>query len=248
LAQADGGTAAPPAGQKAAQPALDAPPAIVSIPPNAAAKRGYVDYLRYCASCHGNDGDGRGPSAQRFDNGATALSAGFYKCRSTPTGTLPTDDDLRRSIRHGLDGTGMPSFLALGPLQIDDLVETLKHFSVRFAREAAGQSIQVPPEPRDDAASVTRGGQTYARMKCQNCHGWRGEGGPGAANLRNEDGTLAHLTDFAKKRSLKCGESRPRIYTTLMTGLDGSPMSGYAETISPEEAWDLVHYVTSVRK
>ena len=70
----------------------------------------------------------------------------------------------------------------------------------------------------------------------------------GTVNLRNEDGTPAHLTDFTKKHALKCGDARARLYSTLMTGLDGSPMAGYGETISPEEAWDLVHHLVRLRR
>jgi cytochrome c oxidase cbb3-type subunit 2 len=225
-----------------------APPPPPSGPPNAAARRGQVDFDRYCAECHGYAGDGRGTSAKRFSVAATNFIPAVYKCRSTPTDTLPTDDDLKRSIRRGLAGTAMAQFLALGPLQVDDLVETLKHFSSRFEHEPQGTPIDVPPEPPTDAASVARGLKVYDRLKCANCHGWRGEGGPGAINLHNDDGSPAIVTDFTRKYSLKCGDGPARIYTTLMTGLDGTPMSGYAEAVSPEDAWDLVHYVESVRR
>jgi mono/diheme cytochrome c family protein len=33
-----------------------------------------------------------------------------------------------------------------------------------------------------------------------------------------------------------------------MTGLNGSPMPSFAESITPEEAWALVVYVRSLRK
>lgn len=208
---------------------------------------GRADFQRWCVSCHGYAGDGHGPSAQRFDNVATDFTRGVYKCRSTPSGTLPTDDDLRRSIRDGLFDTGMPSFIAAGVMQIDDLVTLLKRFSWRFAHEPPGQPIAVPPEPSRDPPSIARGAAVYDRMKCANCHGARGRGGgPGAANLRNDDGSEAHVTDLAS--GFKCGDKPARIYTTLMTGLDGTPMSSYAETITPEEAWDLVHFVQSLRR
>jgi len=29
----------------------------------------------------------------------------------------------------------------------------------------------------------------------------------------------------------------------LMTGLDGSPMASFSNSLKPEQAWDLVHYV-----
>lgn len=241
-----------PAGEKTGQagPAQAPPPGPPSLPapPSDAARRGLVDLERYCASCHGSNGDGRGPSARRFVARATSFLPGVYKCRSTASGTLPTDDDVRRSIVDGLPGSGMPPFGALGPRQLEDLVATLKQFSARFGREAQGPPVGVPPEPPNDQQSTARGAQVYDRLKCANCHGWRGEGGPGAANLHNDDGTPAEVTDFTRKDSLRCGETADRLYYTLMTGLDGTPMASYAEAVVGSDAWDLVHYILSLRR
>jgi mono/diheme cytochrome c family protein len=241
-------------GAEKAAPAARSQPAIIPNPPppstrraGEAAVRGIVDFERYCASCHGRDGDGRGPSARRFSARATNFWAGVYKCRSTPSGVLPVDADLRRSIVDGLPGSGMPSFKALGPLQLDDLVARLKAFSQRFSRETQGPRLAVPPETASDEASVVRGAQVYDRLKCANCHGARGEGGPGAANLHNDDGTPAEVTDFTQRDSLRCGDTAERLYTTLMTGLDGTPMVSYSEAVVGTDAWDLVHYLLSLR-
>ena len=31
-----------------------------------------------------------------------------------------------------------------------------------------------------------------------------------------------------------------------MTGLNGTPMPSFVESIAPDEAWDLVHYIQSL--
>jgi cytochrome c oxidase cbb3-type subunit 2 len=226
--------------------ALPAHPPVYADP-GASVRYGRATYQRYCAACHGRDADGRGPSARQFKNVATDFVRAIYKCRSTPTGKLPTDDDLRRSIGHGLWNTGMPSFVALGGLQIDDLVAVLRSVSMRFEREPPAPPIAIPAEPARDAAGVARGAQVYDRLKCANCHGPAGHGGgPGAANLKNDDGTAAELTDLTAR--YKCGETPADVYRTLMTGLDGTPMSSYADVLTPADAWDLVHFVRSLRR
>ena len=208
---------------------------------------GRHDFARYCASCHGYAGDGNGTSAQQFDSMATDFTRGVYKCRSTPTGTLPTDDDLRRSIEHGLSDSGMPSFVALGPLQTDDLVATLKSFSSRFMHEAVGSPIAVPTATPNNAQSVARGAASWSRLKCDTCHG-QGRGRVAAdATLRNDDGTEAHLPDLTQRASYRCGSEDTRVFITLMTGLDGTPMSGYAGIVSADDAWDLVHFLAQHR-
>src|SRR5947209_830719 len=69
------------------------------------AARGRRDYERYCVWCHGEYGDGHGPSHARFSPSPRDFTSATFKCRSTPSGSLPTDDDLRRTIRTGVHGT-----------------------------------------------------------------------------------------------------------------------------------------------
>src|SRR5262249_55338768 len=64
-------------------------------------------YEAHGAICHGERGDGKGPAAHHFTTAPRDLTAGRYKFRSTASGQVPTDDDLRRSIAMGIPGTGM---------------------------------------------------------------------------------------------------------------------------------------------
>src|SRR5438132_14090979 len=78
-------------------------------PPDAArAGRGKAVYERYCISCHGEHGDGRGYSAQWLDPRPRDFTRAIFKCRSTPSGTLPVDDDLVRDavVRPSVIGNG----------------------------------------------------------------------------------------------------------------------------------------------
>ena len=213
----------------------------IEPPPRAA----WYTYERHCADCHGKLGDGRGPSGKRFLVHATDFTTGVYKCRSTASGSAPSDDDLRRSIREGIHGTAMPDFRALGALQIDDLTLLLKSFSRKPWIGAS--ALDVPTEPVDDAPSVARGSAVYERMKCATCHGDRGQGAPAVGTLHNDDGSPVVLTDFTKHRELKCGSGANRLYLTIMAGHDGTPMAAYAETLEQNDAWDLVHYLASLR-
>ncbi len=58
------------------------------------AQGGLVLYRRFCVGCHGPAGDGTGENAQWIDPKPRDFTLAVFKCRSTPTGTLPTDDDL----------------------------------------------------------------------------------------------------------------------------------------------------------
>jgi mono/diheme cytochrome c family protein len=232
-----------------APPAASAPaptPAIATVATAGVAPTPPVSYVRYCSWCHGVLADGNGVSAHRFDVRATDFTRGAYKCRTTPSGSAPADEDLQRSIRSGLFGTGMPSFLALSPVETAELVVFLKSALPSSLVTGAAPPMQVPAETANDAASVQRGAASYARLKCDLCHGKDGRGGPNARKSLNDDGTPATAPFLTDPRLFKCGSSPPRLYLSIMTGLDGTPMAAYSEVASPEEAWDIVHFVQTL--
>ena len=66
-------------------------------------------YERYCAGCHGDEGDARGENAQWIDPKPRDFTMAVFKCRSTPTGTLPTDEDLQ-GVRLGSPNDAVGGF------------------------------------------------------------------------------------------------------------------------------------------
>ncbi len=65
-------------------------------------------YRRYCVGCHGVSGDGNGENAPWIDPKPRDFVGATFKCRSTPTGTLPTDQDLYNAISRGFYNSNMP--------------------------------------------------------------------------------------------------------------------------------------------
>ena len=54
------------------------------------ATTGQPIYKRFCVGCHGPLGDGQGENAQWIDPKPRNFTIAIFRCRSTPTGTLPT--------------------------------------------------------------------------------------------------------------------------------------------------------------
>jgi len=67
-------------------------------------------YDTHCWYCHGDDGDGLGPVAEYLWPRPRDFTLASFKLRTTPSGELPTDEDLFRSISLGLPGTAMPAW------------------------------------------------------------------------------------------------------------------------------------------
>jgi cytochrome c oxidase cbb3-type subunit 2 len=228
--------------------ALALPAPARPTPPDAdAARRGVKSYGRYCVSCHGVDGDGRGPTAEWIDPRPRNFTTGTFKFRSTPSGELPTDEDLLHTISHGLNHTNMPHWNALTGREQRDLVQVVKTFSPRFAKEPQGKPIVIPPQPAFTAQLVERGHVAWNKMQCASCHGDGGKGdGSSAPTLRDDWGFPITPRDFTSG-PLKVGDQPEDLYRAFMTGLNGSPMPSFAESITPDEAWALVAYVRSLR-
>jgi mono/diheme cytochrome c family protein len=211
------------------------------------AKDGKADYRRYCVVCHGPLGDGNGESFPWVDPKPRDFQLGVFKCRSTPTGTLPTDEDLIDTIARGLDRSNMPQWSTFTKQQRADLVAWVKHFSPRWANEKPGTPIQIPAEPEVTADRIRAGRDVFARVQCWKCHGVLGqENGPSAATLTDDLGRPIAPYNFTEGARPKCGETDRDIYRIFMTGLDGTPMPSYADNIKPDEAWDLVFYLRTL--
>src|SRR6058998_3814564 len=114
-------------------------------------------YTRYCAGCHGDEGDSRGENTQWIDPKPRNFTLATFKCRSTPSGSLPTDEDLYNTVGRGLESSNMPSWNPLSDQARADLVAYVKHFSDRWKTEKSGAVIEIPPEPAVNAERIKAG-------------------------------------------------------------------------------------------
>jgi cytochrome c oxidase cbb3-type subunit 2 len=212
------------------------------------AKNAAEDYRRYCVGCHGELGDGNGENAQWVDPKPRDFTLGVFKCRSTLTGTLPTDKDLYDTIGRGLDRSNMPVWNTFTKQQLADLVAWIKHFSPRFQKEKPGTPIAIPAEPEVTPGRVKAGQEVFARAQCWKCHGVEGmANGPSASTLTDDLNRPIQAYNFTDGSRPKCGSTDQDIYKIFMTGLDGTPMPSYADNIKPDEAWDLVFYLRTLQ-
>lgn len=224
-------------------PQREVPP---TIPSSELLARGESVYRENCAHCHGPRGDGKGELAASLNPPPSDFTAGVFKFRNTPTGQLPTEDDLFRTISNGVSGTSMSDYRDLSEKDRRAIVVYLKSLSPRFIEEPEGETI-VPPPTRSTAPEVIeRGRQVYNQMLCAACHGEGARGdGPLAESLTDSDGRPIQPADLTTPQ-LKSGQGAESIYRTVMTGLDGTPMPSYGDSLDPEEAWDLALYIVAL--
>src|SRR5437867_1477669 len=172
---------------------------------------GKLVYDQRCAACHGAKGQGDGSAAVWLYPKPRNFTSGLFKIKSTPSGSLPTDEDLFQTLTRGMPGSSMPSFTYLSEPQRRDAVQYAKHLAaytdasgqrINFFEEAkaAGKlapPIEVPPEPPVTVQALAEGQTWYNKLNCFTCHGLTGEGtGPSAPLLKDYWGFSLPPRDF----------------------------------------------------
>jgi mono/diheme cytochrome c family protein len=89
-------------------------------------------YAMRCASCHGNDGSGNGPSGRALAEPPRDFREGNFKHKSTPGDALPTDADIEQVVVKGRVENGMPAWPGLSAEDLHAVVQYIKTFSPRW--------------------------------------------------------------------------------------------------------------------
>jgi mono/diheme cytochrome c family protein len=238
--------------------------------PAAVLNRGWSAYRRSCRTCHGEKGDGQGPTAFHLEPPPRDFTRGSFKFGSVPAGALPSDDDLRRLSSEGLEGTGMLAW-SLPPGDLEAVIQYLKTFSPRWREELPGAPVVPGPDPflGREAAGAARGRQVYhAVARCQACHPAYAEPGEIAAlaralgreppeprprpreplSTRSDYGAPLRAPDFARDplRSVRPRARLADLYRVVAAGVGGTAMPTWKGALGEEELWALAHYLDAL--
>ena len=211
--------------------------------------KGRYVFQKNCVDCHGSTGRGNGPWAAELDVKPRNFRTGLFKFRTTPYGKLPVNDDLRRTIRSGISGTAMPVFSHLLDDEVDALILYLQNLSRSWSDEtlhSAPLTIPAVPEWFSSVAELSshavRGRTRFAEL-CAVCHGPTGKGdGPGGLQLVDAWEQPIRPANLSAPHH-KSGDSPRDLYRTIATGMNGTPMMGFAGFVTEAEIWNLVVFI-----
>ncbi|MBI2893242.1 MAG: c-type cytochrome [Deltaproteobacteria bacterium] len=234
---------------------------------------GQEAFMLYCFACHGENGEGNGPSSPGLRPPPRDLTQGVFKFAGVEAGELPHDEDLERTIRRGLDGTPML------PWDITDrerhaIVQYIKTLSPRWTKRSPAERILPTPDPwrdSDDEAALLGKRIYHLRAQCSGCHPsyvTRRE----LASLALELNGVAMTTfppemyrstpresqfsvnghkmqilppDFLFHR-VKNGTELDELYRTVASGIGGTAMPMWRGALPEDDLWALIHYVKSL--
>jgi cytochrome c oxidase cbb3-type subunit I/II len=214
-------------------------------------------YERRCLGCHGEKGDGNGPAAtflylQRPRNFNNAV----FKFRLTKE-SIPTDGDLLRTISRGVRGTAMPPWY---DLPLNDRLAVIQYIKyvlavdrsdpatpyAFFTEEPPGPPLYIGKPPAPSQQLLDRAKEVWEQAKCWECHGKTGKGdGEKAAGLKDDEDFTSVPADLTSGQ-FKSGPAVEDIYRTMTTGLNGTPMPSYRDSLPDEDRWALSYYVLAL--
>jgi mono/diheme cytochrome c family protein len=94
-------------------------------------KLGHEVYTKQCAGCHGTTGDGKGPAGPYLKPPPRDYRNGVFKFTSTPRGSKPRREDLRRILTYGAKGTSMPAFRFLSDEEREAVIDYVQVLASR---------------------------------------------------------------------------------------------------------------------
>ncbi|MFI5295545.1 MAG: c-type cytochrome [Thermodesulfovibrionales bacterium] len=209
--------------------------------------KGKILYDKWCAQCHGEKGDGKGPAADFVFPKPRDFTKGTYKFHSTASGEPVLDSDIIRSIRNGNPGTSMPPWTRFSDDDVKAIVAYLKKFSPDTF-ETKGTPLKIGKPPGSKEKLIALGKEMYEKAKCWECHGkaGRGDGEKGWQEKFKDDwGNRAYPADQTTPWEYRNGSDLKDLFVTITAGIDGTPMTSYGDTVSEEKRWALAYYVKS---
>jgi len=210
-------------------------------------EKGKALYDQWCAQCHGEKGDGKGPAADFVIPKPRDFTKGTYKFQSTGSGEPPVDSDIRRTIREGNPGTSMPPWTRFSDDDMKALVDYVKSFSPdTFTIKGNPIKIGKPSGSKDKLIAL--GKEQYEKTKCWECHGkaGRGDGEKGWQEKFKDDwGNKIYPADQNSPWEYRAGSDVNDVFKTITVGINGTPMTSYGDTVSEEKRWALAYYVVS---
>lgn len=182
-------------------------------------EQGQILYGQYCASCHGDFGEGGANPARQGDVIAPISSSEYLRTRDDLT--------LRAIISQGQPNFGMSPFGTSfgGPLddtQVDAIVAFIRSWE-------ENPPVELPPEVSGGVVSES-GAEIYTDL-CAQCHGDAGQGGIGT--VLNSPEYQAAITD-------------DELFASISEGHPATSMIAWGSVLNSDQIVELVNHIRTL--
>lgn len=235
-------------------------------PPDAVKKdlldKGKKVYYKRCVWCHGVEGGGDGPSADRLFTRPRNFIQGTFKIRRTDSGELPLEEDLITTVKNGLPGSAMPAW---GEFLKEDEIIAVVNFVKTLVQDRSfddtDEEVNIQEFgsnpwgtkgpyhlgiPQED---IDAGKEIFIKNKCFECHGGEGRG-DGNPTMKDDWGFPIVAADWQQCWNFRGSRRQAfdpfNVVRTVSTGLNGTPMPNFKDQITVEDRWKLAAFVNSL--
>ena len=216
---------------------------------------GKATYFRKCVWCHGTEGAGDGPGADRLWPRPRNFNQGTFKIRHTGSGELPLDQDLFETVTNGLPGSAMPPWSHV--LTDKERMQVVQFVKTKLVTDRDFQdpdeefnAITMGKQVASSKESIEKGRTVFMKTgKCVECHGNEGRG-DGNATQNDEWGFPILPADLQKCWNFRGNRADPynpaNVFREVSTGLNGTPMPSFVDTLTEEDRWHVANFVISL--
>ncbi len=218
------------------------------------AEKGAQLYGKRCVWCHGEEGEGSGPAAERLNPPPRDFTSAQYKIKTTAfDDDFANDDDMFRMIRDGMPGTAMPGWDdVLSEQEMWDLVLYIKTFS-GLEEEELGASMAFSAPIESSPESIEIGKKLFLEGdRCSECHGLEGKG-DAVKGLKDDSGFRTWPRNLTKPWTFRASNEPKDIFARISNGIPGTQMPAFGDPesekgLSVEQRWHVANYVNSLAK
>jgi mono/diheme cytochrome c family protein len=226
-------------------------------------EKGKKVYFKRCVWCHGVEGGGDGPSADRLFTRPRNFIQGTFKIRTTDSGELPMEADLIKTVKNGLPGSAMPAWGEF--LSEDEIVSVVNFVKTKVQdrdfNDTEDEEVNIqdfgtnpwgttgPYHLGVPQADIDAGKEIFMKNKCFECHGGEGRG-DGNPTMKDDWGFPIVAADWQQcwnfRGSRRNAYDPFNVVRTISTGLNGTPMPNFKDQIKVEDRWKIAAFVNSL--
>ena len=222
-------------------------------------------YLRHCAACHGDHGDGQGPASNHLFPPARNLKNDSFRLVST-VNKVASQQDIEKVIRQGIPGTSMVGFNDLPNAEINEIVDQVIKFREMGAKERMKSNseisdtisddelsklvealitpeheIELPEFPETTPQLVSAGQKLFVSAGCIGCHNEQHQ----TLDLFDENGIATSPRDL-RLDPMKGGNDAESLAWRVLLGMPGSAHPALP-SLPDDELIALIAYCQSLQ-
>jgi DMSO reductase family type II enzyme heme b subunit len=129
----------------------------------------------------------------------------------------------------------------------------IKTFAQEFANpdlDPYKKTVALPAKMADySPKTIARGKEVFEKAKCWECHGKSGRGdGQKSFDRKDDWGFPIRIRNVTNPGKIKAGSRVEDIFMRFSTGVNGTPMPSFKDSLNDDDRWALANFIKSLQR